>query len=1319
MRTFHSIVAAFCLLSGGLVFAQTRTTVKDILYYADGSRVSGQVEITWDAFTSADGKTVSAGKLVRKITDGVLELALIPNEGAVPESGSYLVSYLLSNGTSYQEYWKVPRAGPVAISTVRIPAPSAGTPVTGALNQEQLALGTGLATLLGLYRANSPPTATAAGQCYWDLLAATVKCSTGPGTSYAVPPGGAPGGAAGGDLGGTYPVPSVAAVGGSTAANVHSAELAANAATDANTAGAIVKRDASGNFSAGTVTANLSGNVTGNVTGNASTATALSTAGTSTTVLHGNASGPPGYAAVTGSDFNVQNANRVFAGPASGTDATPTFRSLVLGDLPFGSANQVPGTNAAGTSQEHKTLAVGSTGTDFNIEHTAGTITFHVPSASLTARGLVTTGTQSFAGAKTFTGSDSGVYNANWLVNRGHLKFTQESAPGAPTAGVPTDGGSCTDGAHAFRVTFLTANGETEPGTPSGAQTCGAPNRTIPLTDIPTGTTGVVTGRNVCVTKAGGSTYYQLGASPTIADNTTVTYDFATADESLTTLCSPANTTAGGIVNGGFAQFTSVNNVLYVDRFPGSDAAEKMVACFAAVPETGGTCDARGLQGLQTGAIDIFAGLTKPLIVLWPLGVYTSSVPLTFDGVENLRVLGAGGIGGGLSAIEYSGSATAAFNFVGARYVTFENMLLRTTNEASPPKVNVVLGRNAAGRGSDSKLLHCTIEGYATHALFYSVGEDGSVIFDSYFRPWGGGAKYAAFWSETDTLAVGGGITAGTALVNSVIASDFISIGIDDANAASVVVVEGNTMNLAIRDSYIYANKGYGVEIRSTSNGQAQGPLVFDNNLIEYGAGAGGAFHFVEASGGVFPSLQGITISNNNAGAPPNGWFLRGDNNLALTGLHVANNRGSGGISLFAVQEAHIVDQQSGTFEIRSQGDRSYMFNGNSGRTISGTINSSIVMDTGATRATTPLDLVATGATVLRANGGTILSTNGNTAGHAVMVGEWLPANSRGHIRAGFDSANNVAYNGNSGYGVELYADDVNGRGLHVAKTTGNVGYHTADRTGNTTPVQRADIWGGNAEVADPAALASESLADGTFASCPGGGCKWGVTAGWDATFPGNTAKYDGSSGAGNLTQTAADMAMAGVASRWYKFSYTVSSPSGTIGATITTAFASAATTLPLTAGAQTVYFKSAAGPGVFTIAATGTGSFTIDALSLKEVIGGDVIGNGTLRGRAYATAYNCASTASPAACAAAPAGAVVIAAAATSVLVNTTAVTATSRIFVQEDSSLGTQLGVTCNTTIGRTYAVTARTAATSFAITASAAPVTNSACLSFWIIN
>jgi hypothetical protein len=63
----------------------------------------------------------------------------------------------------------------------------------------------------------------------------------------------------------------IATVGGSTAANIATGEALANAATDANTASAIVRRDASGDFAAGTITADL----TGDVTGNASTATAL------------------------------------------------------------------------------------------------------------------------------------------------------------------------------------------------------------------------------------------------------------------------------------------------------------------------------------------------------------------------------------------------------------------------------------------------------------------------------------------------------------------------------------------------------------------------------------------------------------------------------------------------------------------------------------------------------------------------------------------------------------------------------------------------------------------------------------------------------------------------------------------------------------------------------------------------------------------------------------------------------------------------------------------------------------------------------------
>jgi len=56
--------------------------------------------------------------------------------------------------------------------------------------------------------------------------------------------------------------------------------LAGGGATSANEANKVVKRDGSGNFAAGTITATLTGNVTGNLTGNADTATVLDTART-------------------------------------------------------------------------------------------------------------------------------------------------------------------------------------------------------------------------------------------------------------------------------------------------------------------------------------------------------------------------------------------------------------------------------------------------------------------------------------------------------------------------------------------------------------------------------------------------------------------------------------------------------------------------------------------------------------------------------------------------------------------------------------------------------------------------------------------------------------------------------------------------------------------------------------------------------------------------------------------------------------------------------------------------------------------------------
>lgn len=70
-------------------------------------------------------------------------------------------------------------------------------------------------------------------------------------------------------------VATVDTVGAKTAAAIAQSVVDTIAAASANTVSVIVKRDGSGNFAAGTITANLTGNVTGTVSGNAGTATAL------------------------------------------------------------------------------------------------------------------------------------------------------------------------------------------------------------------------------------------------------------------------------------------------------------------------------------------------------------------------------------------------------------------------------------------------------------------------------------------------------------------------------------------------------------------------------------------------------------------------------------------------------------------------------------------------------------------------------------------------------------------------------------------------------------------------------------------------------------------------------------------------------------------------------------------------------------------------------------------------------------------------------------------------------------------------------------
>ena len=61
--------------------------------------------------------------------------------------------------------------------------------------------------------------------------------------------------------------------------------------------------------------------------------------------------------------------------------------------------------NLNGLTTGTQTFSTGTSGTDFNISSSGSVHTFNIPNASATARGFVSTGTQTFSGDKTFNGN--------------------------------------------------------------------------------------------------------------------------------------------------------------------------------------------------------------------------------------------------------------------------------------------------------------------------------------------------------------------------------------------------------------------------------------------------------------------------------------------------------------------------------------------------------------------------------------------------------------------------------------------------------------------------------------------------------------------------------------------------------------------------------------------------------------------------------------------------------------------------------------------------------------------------------------------------
>lgn len=232
-----------------------------------------------------------------------------------------------------------------------------------------------------------------------------------------------------------------------------------DAATNANTASAIVKRDSSGNFSAGTITANLTGNVSGSsgsTTGNAASATALETARN----IHGVSF--DGTADIDLSEVIQDTVGAMFSGntetniTATYQDSDGTIDLAVAGGNDGDITSVVAGTGLTGgaTSGDATVNVVGGTGITANADNIAITNTAvtagdygsatAIPTFTVNAQGQLTAAGEASISTSFNIAASSGTTNA---VNGGETltisgtsnEVTTAVSGNTVTVGLPND----------------------------------------------------------------------------------------------------------------------------------------------------------------------------------------------------------------------------------------------------------------------------------------------------------------------------------------------------------------------------------------------------------------------------------------------------------------------------------------------------------------------------------------------------------------------------------------------------------------------------------------------------------------------------------------------------------------------------------------------------------------------------------------------------------------------------------------------------------------------------------------------------------------
>lgn len=364
-----------------------------------------------------------------------------------------------------------------------------------------------------------------------------------------------------GDVTGTQTTTSVANVGGSTAANINFATVSTLAATPLATAFAIVRRDASGNFAATAITANLTGNVTGTAT-NVTGIVAIANGGT------GQSTANAGFNALspmtTAGDLIYGGASGVGTRLAAGTatqvlhgGTTPSWGAVDLATAQV--TGVLPNANTTATSANTASTIVAR---DASGNFTAGTIT-----ANLTgnASGTSATFTGSLTGDVTSTGMATTIATGAVTDTKASLAtkpaVTVVATTNQTLSGTPTIDGQATAAGSLILLTAQTT------GSQNGPWVAAAGSWTRPTWYPAGGTTQAfqfITSLVRLGTVYQGSIWRMTTAGAITIDTTATTWAVTTHSLSAATVVRPTVTKTANYT------ITTSDNIIFADSSGGA-----------------------------------------------------------------------------------------------------------------------------------------------------------------------------------------------------------------------------------------------------------------------------------------------------------------------------------------------------------------------------------------------------------------------------------------------------------------------------------------------------------------------------------------------------------------------------------------------------------------------------------------------------------------------------------------------------------------------------------------------------------------------------